>query len=526
MAEAHPVGFQWVMEAKRAGRHGDPRRPALHPHLGGRRPARPDPGRLRHRVPRRPGQPRAQQRARLPRVRRAPTPTRATIIDEDFRDTEDLDGLFSGFDPETGTTTRRPGSTRATEAPAAGQREPDADGRRPGEAPGDARGRASEIARLGRRRRGHGRRDRDETLQHPRCVFQILKRHFARYTPEMVQRGLRHRPRAVRRGRRGADPQQRPGAHHRVLLRRRLDAPQRRRADDPHRLDPADAAGQHRPAGRRHHGAARARQHPGLHRHPDAVQHPARATCRCRTRDRTRTSTSYVADDAGTDGLLGQHARLRREPAEVLLGRRRHRRTTTSASTTCRGSTGDHSTYTTVKAQIDGELQGLLPGRGEPRRRLGQRQDAAARHGQPRLAGRPRPADDRVGDVLEGRPRDRDRRAGHRGHRHRGVLPARRLPRARRPARSPRPSGCCSGATRPSTRPATAAASWGSTTSSAQRIREKLAGLHATRWTGRCWTSPGTTPIDEQRRAERGRGAARDQRHRRRRQGADRRTPS
>jgi formate dehydrogenase major subunit len=28
---------------------------------------------------------------------------------------------------------------------------------------------------------------RDETLQHPRCVFQILKRHYARYTPEMVQ---------------------------------------------------------------------------------------------------------------------------------------------------------------------------------------------------------------------------------------------------------------------------------------------------------------------------------------------------
>ena len=27
----------------------------------------------------------------------------------------------------------------------------------------------------------------DETLQHPRCVFQVLKRHFARYTPEMVE---------------------------------------------------------------------------------------------------------------------------------------------------------------------------------------------------------------------------------------------------------------------------------------------------------------------------------------------------
>ena len=28
----------------------------------------------------------------------------------------------------------------------------------------------------------------DETLQHPRSVFQILKRHYARYTPEMVER--------------------------------------------------------------------------------------------------------------------------------------------------------------------------------------------------------------------------------------------------------------------------------------------------------------------------------------------------
>ena len=32
-----------------------------------------------------------------------------------------------------------------------------------------------------------GKVKRDETLQHPRCVFQILKRHFSRYTPEMVE---------------------------------------------------------------------------------------------------------------------------------------------------------------------------------------------------------------------------------------------------------------------------------------------------------------------------------------------------
>jgi formate dehydrogenase major subunit len=29
--------------------------------------------------------------------------------------------------------------------------------------------------------------ERDETLQHPHTVFQILKRHYSRYTPEMVE---------------------------------------------------------------------------------------------------------------------------------------------------------------------------------------------------------------------------------------------------------------------------------------------------------------------------------------------------
>src|SRR5699024_1903420 len=29
--------------------------------------------------------------------------------------------------------------------------------------------------------------ERDETLQHPRSVYQILKRHYSRYTPQMVQ---------------------------------------------------------------------------------------------------------------------------------------------------------------------------------------------------------------------------------------------------------------------------------------------------------------------------------------------------
>src|SRR5207248_4768158 len=31
-----------------------------------------------------------------------------------------------------------------------------------------------------------GQPPRDPTLQHPRCVMQILRQHFGRYTPEMV----------------------------------------------------------------------------------------------------------------------------------------------------------------------------------------------------------------------------------------------------------------------------------------------------------------------------------------------------
>ena len=73
----------------------------------------------------------------------------ATLIRGDFRDTEDLDGLFSGFDPET--------ETYADQSSWDYERDMD------------------------------GRPLTDPTLQHPRCVLQIMRRHFARYTPEMVE---------------------------------------------------------------------------------------------------------------------------------------------------------------------------------------------------------------------------------------------------------------------------------------------------------------------------------------------------
>jgi formate dehydrogenase major subunit len=73
----------------------------------------------------------------------------ATLVREDFQDTEQLDGLFSGYDP------------------------------------------ASEIYRdqssWDYLRDKDGRPLTDPTLQDPRCVFQVMRRHFARYTPEMVE---------------------------------------------------------------------------------------------------------------------------------------------------------------------------------------------------------------------------------------------------------------------------------------------------------------------------------------------------
>src|SRR6202012_1266683 len=88
-----------------------------------------------------------------------------------FADTEDLGGVFSGFDPETGTYDRETWMYEGGEvASAAGVR-------------GHASQAFNESTGVGLL---EGPIHRDETLQHPRCVLQLLRRHYARYTPEMV----------------------------------------------------------------------------------------------------------------------------------------------------------------------------------------------------------------------------------------------------------------------------------------------------------------------------------------------------
>jgi formate dehydrogenase major subunit len=200
MAEAHPVGFQWVMEAKARGAtviHVDPR--------FSRTSALAD-----EYVPIRAGTDIAFLGAIINYVLTQEKYFReyvlaytnaSTILTEDFADTEDLEGVFSGLDREHRTYDFEAWSYQGGDVgSAAGNRD------RPGNGDGGGNGRRQAV-RESARGEAHGSGgaaahpapDRDETLQHPRCVFQVLKRHFARYTPEMVEQICGIAPDAFRR---------------------------------------------------------------------------------------------------------------------------------------------------------------------------------------------------------------------------------------------------------------------------------------------------------------------------------------
>jgi formate dehydrogenase major subunit len=172
MAENHPVGFQWVMEAKLRGTpviHVDPRF------------TRTSANATMH-VPIRAGSDIAflgglvnyiLEHDRWFREYVIAYTNAATIVSEKFRDTEDLDGLFSGWDPERGTYEESSWRYEGLEPAGPAQRQGTPD-------------RSEGTGALGGHT-VHAHPRRDETLQDPRCVFQLLKRHFRRYTPEMVE---------------------------------------------------------------------------------------------------------------------------------------------------------------------------------------------------------------------------------------------------------------------------------------------------------------------------------------------------
>jgi formate dehydrogenase major subunit len=196
MAEAHPVGFRWPMRAKEKGAtlmHVDPRfsrTSALCDVYVGIRAGSDVAflGGVIHYV---------LSNERWFREYVLAYTNAASIIEEGFQDTEDLEGLFSGYDPEHGkydavkghwgyegspSESKEKDGSAGHESQSHGQKgEPGVHGYAlMGGATAHSSPRSSTTEAPG------GQPPRDPTLQHPRCVMQILRRHFARYTPEAV----------------------------------------------------------------------------------------------------------------------------------------------------------------------------------------------------------------------------------------------------------------------------------------------------------------------------------------------------
>ena len=178
MAECHPVGFQWVEEARARGAtviHVDPRftrtSAVADKHIAIR--AGSDVvlfGALINHV--------LAKDLWFKEYVIAYT-NAATLVNADFEDTEELGGLFSGFEPSTGHYDPATWAY-AEEGSNPPERHPEHGASASARAAGDEHGSGGPVL-------PHARVLRDETLQDPRTVFQVLKRHYARYTPEMVR---------------------------------------------------------------------------------------------------------------------------------------------------------------------------------------------------------------------------------------------------------------------------------------------------------------------------------------------------
>src|ERR1700730_14173139 len=96
----------------------------------------------------------------------------AFIVKGDFKLPADTDGVFSGFDAQKQTYDRSSWNYSGT-------------GGKPLQNPGMSTGQSGTPPPLPPLPE---KVDYDLTLQNPRCVFQLLKKHYSRYTPEMVER--------------------------------------------------------------------------------------------------------------------------------------------------------------------------------------------------------------------------------------------------------------------------------------------------------------------------------------------------
>ena len=168
-AECHPVGFRWVMEAKRRGAkiiHVDPRftRTSAMSDIHVTIRAGTDIAFLGAIVNH------ILENERYFKEYVVHYTNASSIVSSDFQDTDDLDGLFSGWNAADGHYEVDSWQYEGVEKPAAAS-------------PREVFSGEPESEHGAQVQAEH----RDPTLQDPSCVLQILKGHYARYTPEMVE---------------------------------------------------------------------------------------------------------------------------------------------------------------------------------------------------------------------------------------------------------------------------------------------------------------------------------------------------
>ena len=192
-AECHPVGFRWAMAAKERGAtiiHVDPHFSRTSQHADIYAPIRAGSdiafiGGIINYI--------LQNELYFKEYVQAYT-NASFIVRDDFEDTEDLEGAFSGLKSDHSAYDTVSWQYKLTKKGTS--REPAEESSCRIVAPKKgASNEHNEQQVMPDAQEGQGlfphahpsQIERDETMQHPRCILQILKQHYARYTPEVVE---------------------------------------------------------------------------------------------------------------------------------------------------------------------------------------------------------------------------------------------------------------------------------------------------------------------------------------------------
>ena len=281
MAEAHPVGFRWVMKAKERGAtiiHVDPRFSRTSALADIWVPIRAGGdiaflgGLVRHII----------ENNLFFRDYVVHFTNASCILREDFRDTEEgATGFFSGWNEQQRAYDKKSWALR--------------------------------------RRSGLSFPERDLTLQHPRCVFQTLRRHFARYTPEMVEKICGISPALFQKVAdalvAASGPDKTAAICYALGWTQHSKGVQIIRTASILQLLLGNIG---RP-GRRNSCAARSRIDPGFDRHSDALRYFARLSPMPRGDGTEETLRDYLAHQTKPTGLWNNYPSLLHQLAEGVL---------------------------------------------------------------------------------------------------------------------------------------------------------------------------------------------------------------